>query len=346
MNLINLPIKKIFISFLFASILLLGVCTQTNAQADQIGVVVIPPRKGAEGTLKIKPGEKKQVNIRFRNTSDKTLKVKSYTQDFVVKKDGKTPIPVEESVSNRWSLSSWMVVTPNFHQVAPKETIEMNVLIEVPEDAMPGGHYAMVVHEPTNETAETLRQGLDVNEAASAISQRIGTLFYVIVEGPINEEAYIRDFNFNKFQEFGPVPFSFKINNQSDIHIHPRMKIDIYNLLGQKAESIDIESRNVFPLNNREFAGKWDKLWGFGLYKAKLNMSYGQAGKVVVATSNFWIVPVRIILAVILGILMITAVVVAIKRHMEHHYEQERAKIKELQDKVKQYEQEKNSENN
>jgi hypothetical protein len=344
MNHNNLPIRKILFILVLGLALTLGFSDQVLAQEQQ-GLVAIPPREGAQGNLRIKPGEKKQVNIRLRNISDKSLKVKSFTQDFVVKKDGQTPSPVKETVSNRWSLSSWMVVTPNFHQLAPKETVEMSVLIEAPEDAMPGGHYAMVIHEPTNETAESLQQGLEVNEAASAIGQRIGTLFYVTVEGPINEEAYIRDFNFKKFQEFGPVPFSYQVSNHSDIHIHPRMRIDIYNMLGQKAESLNIEPKNVFPLNSREFAGQWDKLWGFGLYKAKLNVSYGQAGKVAVATSNFWIVPVRIILAIILGILIITAIVVAIKRHMEHRYEQEKAKIKELQDKVKQYEQEKSSEN-
>lgn len=341
MKQINLPSKKIKLAILFSLFFVFvgGVFSSANAQ-DSRTIIAIPPRIGAEGTLRVKPGEKKQVSVRFQNASSKSLKVKSYIQDFVVKGDGSTPVPVKDTVSNRWSLASWMLITPNYHQVAPKQTVQMNVLIEVPEDALPGGHYAMVLHEPVNETAEQLEEGLATGEAAAAIGQKIGSLFYVIVEGPINEEAYIRDFEFNKFQEFGPVPFSFKISNQSDIHISPRMNIDIFNMLGQKKESIEIESKNVFPLNNREFAGKWNKLWGFGLYKAKLSMSYGEAGKVAVASTNFWIVPIRIILVIVLITLIIAAAVVAVKRHIEHRYREEEAKIKELQEKVKQYEQE------
>ncbi|MEA2056496.1 MAG: hypothetical protein U9O78_02135 [Patescibacteria group bacterium] len=341
MKQINLPHKKVKLAILFSLffIFLVGFFSPTKAQ-DSRTIIAIPPRVGAEGMLRIKPGEKKQVSIRFQNASSKTIKVQSYIQDFVVKGDGSTPIPVRDTTSNRWSLASWMLITPNYHQVAPKQTVAMNVLIEVPENALPGGHYAMILHEPINETAKQLEKGLATGEAAAAIGQKIGTLFYVIVEGPINEEAYIRNFEFKKFQEFGPIPFSFKISNQSDIHISPRMNIDIFNMLGQKKESIEIESKNVFPLNNREFAGKWNKLWGFGLYKAKLSMSYGEVGNVAVASTNFWIVPVRIILVIMLAILITAAAVAAVKRHIEYRYLEEEAKIKELQKKVKQYEQE------
>lgn len=306
-----------------------------NPTNDQLTLVAMPPRAGEDGQIRISPGEKYQTNVRIRNVSDKTVTLTSFAQDFVVKDDGSTPIPVYDTVTNRWGLASWMVIAPNRHTLAPKETAEMTVLIEVPENALPGGKYAMVIHEPINGDEQT-----DVGSVA-AISQRVGSLFYVIVEGAINEEAYVRDFQFKKFQEFGPVPFSFLIRNQSDIHISPRMNIDIFNMFGKKSGSIPVDSKNIFPLNSRNFAGSWDKIWGFGLYTAKLTASYGDSGQVAVASASFWIIPVRIILSVLFGSMLIIAMVLMIKRYGEKQANLEKEKIKELQTKLNKYEQNK-----
>ncbi len=305
---------------------------QTGSTADAISLIAMPPRAGEDGNLRANPGETIQTNIRVRNATNSTLTLRSFAQDFIVKEDGITPIPVKDTVTNRWSLSSWMTVTPNQHTLSPRETAEMAVVIEIPDDAMPGGHYAMIIHEPVNpndEPAETKGSG-------AGVTQRIGTLFYVTVEGPINEEAYIRDFQFKKFQKFGPVPFSFKIRNQSDIHIKPRMSIAIFNMLGQQSESLEIESANVFPLNSRDFAGKWDKIWGFGLYTAKVTASYGETGQVIVDTTSFWIIPLRIILSILFGILLIVLLILTVKKHTEKKLRLEQEKVNELQMKFRQ----------
>ncbi len=311
-----------------------------NAQVDtsEVGnprtLSAIPPREGDREALRAEPGETIQTTIQVRNNSKEPITLRSFAQDFIVKEDGKTPIPVEDTVSNRWSLAKWMTVTPNRHTLNPNEKAEMAVVIEVPEDALPGGHYAMVIHEPLGVTDIPVS-----DQSASAINQRVGTLFYVIVEGPINEEAYIREFEFKKFQEFGPVPFSFLIRNQSDIHIRPMMNIDIFNMLGQKVDSIKVEGNNIFPLNARDFAGKWDRVWGFGLYTAKLTAAYGTSGQVATASANFWIIPVRIILAILFTILLLVAVVIAVKRYTENKMHEEQQKLAEMQQKLEQYEQ-------
>lgn len=112
------------------------------------------------------------------------------------------------------------------------------------------------------------------------------------------------------------------------------MSIDIFNMLGRKSDSIEVDPANIFPLNSREFAGKWDKIWGFGLYTAKLTASYGDTGQVIVDSTNFWIIPVRIILSIIFGGLLIVTLVLAIKRHTEKKYLLEQEKVKELQMKL------------
>lgn len=329
----------LFSLFICLAIIVTGSLTFAQAQIGNIRannrtLVAMPPRAGEDGQLKIKPGEKYQTNIRVRNVSDQPITLKSYAQDFIVKEDGSTPIPVQDTVTNRWSLAQWMVITPNVHNLGPNETAEMTVMIDVPEDALPGGKYAMITHEPSIDTDITEEDG-----SGSGVSQRIGTLFYVIAEGLINEEAYIRNFQFKKFQEFGPVPYSFLIRNQSDIHIHPRMNVDIFNMFGQKSDSFQVDAKNIFPLNSRDFAGKWEKVWGFGMYTAKLTASYGESGQVAVATTNFWIIPIRIILSIFFGATLLIVIILATKRYHEKQNKLEKEKIKELQKKLDRYEQ-------
>lgn len=308
--------------------------TKTIAQ-EQIALTAIPPRLGDDGSLKAAPGEKIQVQIRVRNISEKPVSIVTSAQDFLLDEDGQTPVPIDDTVSNRWSLASWLTISPTEHRIAAKSTVGINVLIEVPQDALPGGHYAMVLHEPGERSVNNNLVIENVsNGSSTAINQRVGTLLYVTVEGPINEEAYVRDFKFPSFSEYGPVPFEFTVENNSDIHITPQMSVEIFNLLGQRIETITIDQKNIFPLTSRNFTGSWDRIWGWGLYKAKLTMSYGSMGSIVVANSSFWLIPLKVLIAGLTILLALILSGLAIKKHLQHKKNLEEKRIAELEAQI------------
>lgn len=297
---------------------------------NNISLTAIPPRLGEDNSLKALPGEKLQVQVRIRNISEETVKVVTSSKDFITAEDGETPIAVDDTTSNRWSLASWLTITPTENIIGSNETVGLNVLIEIPEDALPGGHYAMILHQPNNGSGNfQLDSG-----SQSSINQRVGTLLYVIVDGAINEEAYIRNFKFPKFTEYGPVPFSYTIENGSDIHIAPQMNVEIFNLLNQKVDDIQINSKNVFPLTNRDFNGEWKRIWGFGFYKARLTTSFGTSGAVVIANTSFWLLPIKLVIALIVSLLTIIILFISIKRHLNHRRDQDKNKIAELEGQI------------
>lgn len=231
------------------------------AQLTESSITAIPPRLGEDFTLKAKPGEKIQTSVRVRNGSSEKLLLKTTAQDFIVGDNGETPVPITDTdLSNRWSLASWMILTPSVNEVAPGQSVTVNVIIDVPANALPGGHYAMITHQPT--TANNNPAGAGGPASASFLQQRVGTLVYLMVEGPINEAAFIRKLTIPHFTEYGPVPFSFEVDNRSDIHIHPTLSVEIYNIFGRKVETIPIESKNVFPFIPRAFSGQWNRIWG------------------------------------------------------------------------------------
>lgn len=304
---------------------------------NQLVLTAIPPRMGEDGTLRLKPGDKTQVTLRVRNSSTQTIEIKTLARDFIIGEDGSTPIPVDSAVSNRWSLANWLTIVPNLQTLDPDELAGVSVLIEVPEDALPGGHYAMIMHSPNIDTAE-------INaENSAAITQEVGTLLYVIVEGPINEQAFIRDFQFNEgnFAEFGPVPFNFVIENESDVHIRPQLNVEIFDFIGRKVATLQPETKNIFPLTSREFNGEWDQIWGTGYYNAQLTASYGTQGSVIMAKTSFWLLPIKLVITVIILILTLIAILISIHRHMAHRRDDRNKKISVLEDKLKELESEK-----
>ncbi|HEX7017744.1 MAG TPA: hypothetical protein VF209_02455 [Patescibacteria group bacterium] len=325
---------RLLLTSLSLLILMLGglvwLSTATFAQSS-LTLTAIPPRLGDDLSLKGKPGEKLQTSIRVRNASDQPVQVQSLAQDFVIGEDGETPVAVTEEVSNRWSLAKWVTLTPNVQTLQPNEAGTINVLIEIPSDALPGGHYAMVTHQPMTGSANEIAP---TTGAGSSLNQRVGTLLYVVVDGPINEEAFIRNFSLPTFSEYGPVPFSFSVDNQSDIHITPQIGIEIYNIFGQKVDTIVVESKNIFPLLSRDFEGKWERIWGIGPYTAKAVMSYGTQGQIVVAKTTFWLFPLSLVLAGLVVLMVFLVISIAVRRHLDHRNDSNRQKVEMLEQRL------------
>lgn len=294
----------------FAQTLTPEVLTAPSGQADEISLTAIPPRLGEVGEIKVKPGQKFQATARVLNTGSQTVEVETFAKDFVIGDDGKTPIQVKEAVDNRWSLASWLVLSPSRQTIASKKTATINVLIDVPVDARPGGHYAMLLHQPAAGAA------LAKEASATGVNQQVGTLIYVMVEGPINEEAFIRDFSFKPtISEYGPVPFFYGVENQSDIHIRPAGLVEFYNVFNKKVGEVIVEPQNVFPGSQRAFNGSWPVSWGFGPYKAVLTVSYGTQGQVATANATIWLLPFSIIIASVILLLAVVTGILAIRNN-------------------------------
>ncbi len=298
---------KIFTS-LFFILFFTSVSLSQIAAASTMSLTATPVRLGDDFSIALNPGEKKQVQLKVRNGSLETVVLESAATDFIVASDGSTPVAVDSNqVDNRWSLASWLTLAPAQHKLASEEVATVNVLIEVPEDALPGGHYAMIHHRPLNASEAEAGSG-------SGISQRVGTLLYVIVNGPISEEAYISRFDWPKFLENGPVDFSLNIDNQSDIHINTQPVVKVYNMFGKQVANIETESKNIFPKSERSFAGVWNRVWGLGYYKAVAEASYGSQGQIMTATAGLFLIPVKLILATLITLLIVTIIILSLKK--------------------------------
>lgn len=298
--------------------------------AREVALTAVPPRLGDDYTLVVKPGQTIQAAIEVRNPSNSIATVETSARDFYVGEDGETPMPVEaEDVNTRWALAKWITLTPNNETIEPRQSATILVTISVPQDALPGGRYAMILHKPVTSGADTTSTGAQINA-------QVGTLLYVVVDGDLTEDAEVESFKFTPdFLEMGPADYELKILNKSSMHIRPTGTIAITNMLGKTVGRIDIDSRNIFPESARAFNGSWNKTWGFGKYTATFTGTYGTQSNQLNGATTFWIVPVRLILAVILAVILVAVVVVATRTKYSKMLEAEEEKVRKLDEKLK-----------
>lgn len=311
------------------------VANLSEIQQAAVGLTAMPPRLGDDGSLKADPGETIQTQVRVRNTTNRVLKVSTLVEDFIIGDDGRTPQPVVTNPDSRWSLAQWIELPETQATLQPGGVQNIPVIIRVPENAYPGGRYAMIMHEPSE---QAVSQATGETVGQTGVQQRVGTLVYLQVNGDVKEQAFIRNLSAPRLMEFGPVPLSFDVENLSDIHIRPQTSVVVRDMFGFEKDRIGLEPQNIFPYTNRSFKTEWDKVWGFGRYSARVSVTYGQSGQTTEALTHFWVVPVKLLLA--LGVVLLAAVgiAVSVRRHLRHKDTLDQQHISLLEDRIRQLE--------
>ena len=284
-------------------LLTLGLVSANTVRAQSAyGVTAIPPRL----EFTVTPGKAVTSTIKVRNESSTTRVITTSVKDYIVTDDKGTPIQIDEKVSNRWSAASWVQISPTQLRLQPGETKNISVSIVAPDNALPGGHYAMVLHNAANEAA--------LSQTGATMQANVGTLLYITVPGAINENARISKFEAPSFSEYGPITFNSTVANFSDIHIAPKGMINITNMLGGQTANLELANTNIFPETSRNYTNILERKWLFGRYKAQFLASYGTTGQAIAATIFFWVIPWKLILLIITIIVLITLIIILNKK--------------------------------
>jgi hypothetical protein len=175
------------------------------------------------------------------------------------------------------------------------EQKEIPFTIEVPKNAPPGGHFAVVWWG-------TAPPGGQV-----AIVTRAGILVFLQVSGEVNEKGDITEFSLIKGRFIFKLPDDFVVNfqNQGNTYLKPLGEIAIKNIFGSSiaAFKVNFKERIILPENSQllDIAKKFDKPpFAFGLYKAELALQWGEKGNSVQRDIWFFVFPWKTVLIVII----------------------------------------------
>ena len=287
------------------------------------GILLLPVAVQAVGIsptivddIMVDPGGTIQFEFRVLNDSDKEKTFYFSTQNFRAApgEQGKQEF-IEEELDYSADLANWIVVMKDSAVIPARGESKVNVVVNIPTNAEPGGHYGVIwAGESSPDGGGTV-----------SITGNVGLLVLVNVSGDVTEGATVEEFNFlDKFQSRLPVEFFSRIKNEGSVYFKPRGDVVIKGIFGNEVSRIDANPKqsNVLPDSIRrideimwektpgmpkasqgffkEIKKEW-KNFGFGPYKANLELQYGSEGNILEAeTVYFWVVPWHLLLVAVL----------------------------------------------
>jgi hypothetical protein len=296
-----------------------GSSASTSSGSPGQGLEISPPVI----ELSANPGQTVTTKISLRDVTHGELIAKGQTDDFGAgtNEDGQPQLLLNETGATRYSLKYWIEPVPDM-DLQPQQLVVTTVIINVPANAEPGGHYGVVRFTalPPN------LQGTGV-----ALSASVGTLILLRVNGPVTDKLSLVEFSnghqtkdgswINQwFFETGPVGFLVRLRNEGTVHEQPSGRITVKNAWGHQIATMTVNANggNVLPDSIRRFTEQLSNKKLFGYYKATVALTYA-GSKHLSGTLSFWVIPWKLLLAVlVLLIVLFFAFRWGLRRYNEH----------------------------
>jgi hypothetical protein len=208
------------------------------------------------------------------------------------------------------SLSSWITFDDKEVVVPAGGSKQIHFVIHVPTAASPGSHFggAFLSYQAPGEI-----------QNATGVGYEIGTVINLQISGKIIEEASIRSFSTDKLvYSQAKVHFSTRVENTGNVFVRPRGLVEITNMFGKKVATIPVNDAGagVLPKATRGYDSDWlpDDLQ-IGRYSAVVALSFGDQGAQTISSmSEFWVLPMDVVMPVMGGLLVLIVVVYALLR--------------------------------
>ena len=245
----------------------------------------------AKVEFNVNPGEEIKFSIYTRNDGEIDTYLYSVVKGFT-EDEGGTKIWIEDAPEREWVKIPEKVFAP------PGEMIEVPVVINVPKDAPPGGHFLAIGFG----TLPERREGTGV-----AIGVNVLSLVYINVSGERIDKISISEFNAKKVYFGFPVKFAYKIKNEGNTYVRPTGEIEISNVFGRLVANLRVNEKElqILPGKEKVLENGWVNNFAFGPYKAKFNIYYGlNQSQNLVFNYWFFMFPIKIIL-IILAIIFV-----------------------------------------
>jgi hypothetical protein len=297
---------------IIAIALLIGLAPWSATQAYEVENLSNVPAIGdfvleqGKTEVRLNPGEKilKPITITNRFGSDITVTVS--VEDFTGSKDTEQNIDLLNTARGPYSLRDYLKPEITSFTLRHGAKLTFPVLIDIPADANPGGLYGAVIISTEAQGGNVVGSG-QVKPVA-----RLASLFFVRVNGEINENGGLKDFSSDKNIYFsGPAKLKFIFSNSGSIYLNPYGELKITDLLGRQVYYKQIAPYFVMPQTVRSQQEIFNKGQLLGLYKATLTLNRGYNNQLDQKTLYFFVLPIDYIIP---GLVILLAVFWLIRR--------------------------------
>lgn len=302
--------KRAFLPLIIAAIIVASLASTCLAQAE-FDIAVFPSKIEIEGI----PGTTQEFEINVRNTGTEDQSFVIYFMDYLVKPNNEFVFKKPGHYS--YSCAKWLSTEVPELSVPAGQTAKKRFMLEIPEDAEPGGHYGVIFFEQvtTEESGEVRARG------------RLGSTVFVTVPGEIVRKGEIESVSVtsswfwpSKRVLAGPRRVTnarVVFRNEGNVHLTVKGKATYTPTFGWGAGTVDLGEITVLPGTTRYLEAEIPNPPLLGSYKVSAEVSYGPSLEVfdttLTAEATFHQYPF-LWLAVILAIAVLVAALVILIR--------------------------------
>ncbi|MEA3398259.1 MAG: hypothetical protein U9R06_00755 [Patescibacteria group bacterium] len=255
--------------------------------------------------VKVKARDILEYDVIIRNNGERRVTMYVLVYD-VSPEDNHQEILAPGQLDKSASITRWVRISRGAIELDPGQETSIPLTIEVNLSAKPGKYYAAIV----------FAKGRNITMAQESFenSNQLKLILNLEVEENIVEKAQVQALEAGKniFLKF-PALFYFNIINSGNRDIIPQGYLYIYNRKNQEIAKLPANAGNesVAPESDKKFNILWDKGRGFGKFKAKLELEYGQKEtRDLHETLYFWVLPWQ--LAIIFGGGLLATVIILV----------------------------------
>lgn len=161
-------------------------------------------------------------------------------------------------------VSKWITLTTQHYVLKGHQQAQAAYKVTVPNGIASGGYYAMVYFQNQPEKIAT-----------SGIStvKRVGSIFYIRVNGNVDEQGNLESFNTANWQANPPLVGIIRMGNRGNVHYNAEMTMIVSDVFGNQKAKITTH-HEILPQTIRRTEIKWDKAPKLGLFKVGGNVNY------------------------------------------------------------------------
>ena len=272
--------------------------------ANNHGDFVVGPGKQE---MQLSPGQSQTIDITIANRlgTEKTFTI--VEEDFKGSDDPQQTVVLLGDDRGPYSLKDYIHPATTTIAIPNGYRARIPVVVSIPADAQPGGLYGSLVVSTLSSLVPT-----DSSQGAvptAPVITQIGTLFFVSVPGPVNENGHVTKFSLagDKSVLFDPQSVSFDILYQNDgnMYVDPSGTISIRNMLGASVGNLTVDPWFAMPQSLRFREVVWQPPFLFGRYVAHASINRGYGSTTDEVDLVFWVIPWLIILEVLVGLIIV-----------------------------------------
>jgi hypothetical protein len=247
-----LNVAALFGLLILTPIILLTHNTSAQESSDVKESITLSP---AVSRPTVNAGEQISGKLTIINDGQTDYQFLTYARPYSVSSENYDPNYTE--VNERTEAYQWVQFSKTEADLVSGGNTEISYVVNVPKDASPGGHYAVLFAEtqpPKAVGSQVVRK------------KRVGSLIYITVNGNYKKSGSLANWGATFWQPKKPLAANLKIKNDGNVHFQVDSTVNFKNIFGKTRMQLN-QQHLVLPGTTRKLPVTWERAPYIGIYK-------------------------------------------------------------------------------